>query len=110
MEEEPDERYADGDLVPGGLRVIHTPGPEEAHYSFLLQREPRVLFCSDLLMHEGGALEFVPFEYHDDPQTTRRSVERLLELDFELLCLDHGLPIAHEPKEAIRALLARTAD
>jgi glyoxylase-like metal-dependent hydrolase (beta-lactamase superfamily II) len=109
MDEEPDERYSDGDLLPGGLRVIHTPGPEEAHFSFLLEREPRTLFCADLLMHEKGRLEFVPLEYHDDPPTTRRSVEHLLELDFVLLCLDHGAPILERPKDAIRALLERTA-
>jgi len=58
MDEEPDERYLPGDLLPGGLRVIHTPGPEEAHYSFLLERSPRVLFCSDLLMYEHDELDF----------------------------------------------------
>ena len=109
MEEEPDERYVEGDVLPGGLRVIHTPGPEEAHYSFLLERTPAVLFCSDLLMVEDGELEFVPLEYHDDPPTTRRSVTGLLELDFEILCLDHGSPLTREPKTAIRALLERTA-
>ena len=109
MEEEPDERYVEGDVLPGGLRVIHTPGPEEAHYSFLLERMPAVLFCSDLLMVEDGELEFVPLEYHDDPPTTRRSVTGLLELDFEILCLDHGSPLTREPKTAIRALLERTA-
>jgi glyoxylase-like metal-dependent hydrolase (beta-lactamase superfamily II) len=110
MDEEPDVRYSEGELLPGALRAIHTPGPEDAHFSFLLEREPGVLFCSDLLMHDDGRLEFVPLEYHDDPSTTRRSVERLLELDFELLCLDHGAPILEAPKDAIRDLLARTAD
>ena len=27
-DEEPDHRYGDGDLLPGGLRAVHTPGPE----------------------------------------------------------------------------------
>jgi len=108
MEEEPDELYATGDVLPGGLRVIHTPGPEEAHYSFLLEREPRVLFCADLLTMYG-ALDFVPLQYHDDPAATRASVRALLDLDFSLLCLDHGPPILDDPKAAIRDLLARTA-
>jgi len=46
---------------------------------------------------------------HDDPPTTRKSVERLLGLDFEILCFDHGTPLYEEPKAAIRALLERTA-
>ena len=109
MEEEPDERYRAGDMLPGGLRVVHTPGPEEAHYSFLLEREQGVLFCSDLVMEgSGGDLEFVPPEYHDDPAETRRSVEGLLGLPFTVLCLDHGAPVTNDPKGALRALLART--
>jgi hypothetical protein len=109
MEEEPDERYRAGDLLPGGLRAVHTPGPEEVHFSFLLERDPRVFFCSDLLTNYGGrGLDFVPLQYHDDPPRTRRTVEGVLELDFEVLCLDHGSAIVDDPKAAIRALLART--
>ncbi|MGE5274927.1 MAG: MBL fold metallo-hydrolase [Verrucomicrobiota bacterium] len=105
-EEEPDRRYTEGDTLPGGLEVLRTPGPEWPHYSFLLRRAPGVLFCSDLLMDDGGSLAFVPFEFHDDPEETRRSVERLLDLDFTILCLDHGPPLTDGPKAAIRALLA----
>jgi hypothetical protein len=110
MEEEPDERYRAGDLLPGGLRAVHTPGPEEVHFSFLLERDPGVFFCSDLLTNYGGrGLDFVPLKYHDDPPQTRRTVESLLDLDFEVLCLDHGSAITGDPKSAIRGLLARTA-
>jgi hypothetical protein len=110
MEEEPDERYRAGDLLPSGLRAVHTPGPEEVHFSFLLEREPRALFCSDLLTnYDGRGLDFVPLQYHDDPPRTRRTVESLLDLDFEVLCLDHGSAITADPKAEIRALLARTA-
>ena len=107
-DEEPDRRFTEGDVLPGGLRAIHTPGPEQPHYSFLLERGPGVLFCSDLLMNGGGGeLHFVPPEYHEDPAETRRSVERLLDLEFSILCLDHGIPVTDDPKAVIRGLLAR---
>ena len=110
LEEEADRRYRAGDELPGGLRAVHTPGPEEVHFSFLRDGDPSVLVVSDLLTHYAGRdLDFVPFEYHDDPETTRRSVEGLLALDFGVLCLDHGGPIVDDPKSAIRALLARTS-
>ncbi|HEY1368175.1 MAG TPA: hypothetical protein VGF23_13700 [Gaiellaceae bacterium] len=109
-EEEPDRRYADGDVLPGGLQAVHTPGPEAQHYSFLLERVDGILFCSDLLMNDGsdGELELVPGEYHDDPDETVRSVERLLDLPFSILCLAHGMPMADDPKAAIRRLLERS--
>jgi hypothetical protein len=110
MEEEPDERYGAGDELPGGLLAVHTPGPEEVHFSFLRAGSPGVLFCSDLLTNYGGrGLDFVPLQYHDDPPQTRRTVEGFLDLDFDVLCLDHGGAIRDDPKAEIRALLARTA-
>ena len=109
-DEEPDRRYADGDMLPGGLKAIRTPGPEWPHYSFLLESAPAVLFCSDLISsHPEQGLAFVPFEYHDDPAETVRSVERLLDLPFSILCLDHGVPVEKDPKAAIRELLTRQA-
>jgi len=68
---------------------------------------PHVLFCSDLLMAgDDGRLQFVPARFHDDPAGTRRSVERLLDVSFDVLCLDHGAPVASEPKRAMREALA----
>jgi hypothetical protein len=111
MDEEPDHRYGADDALPAGLVAVHTPGPEDVHFCLLLEREEEgVLLCSDLLARgEDGELDFVPLQYHDDPDTTRRSVERLLDLPFSVLCLDHGPPLAGDPKAAIRALLARPA-
>ena len=76
MDEEPDRRYAAGDTLPGGLLAVHTPGPEDVHFCLLLERgEGGVLLCSDLLGRgEDGDLDFIPLQYHDDPEATRRSV------------------------------------
>jgi hypothetical protein len=110
LEEEPDHRYGDGDLLPGGLRAVRTPGPASVHFCLLREAEPGVIFCTDLLAKRpGGPLEFVPLEYHVDAAETRRSVERLLELPFSVLCLSHGDPVTDDPKAAIRDLLDRTA-
>jgi hypothetical protein len=109
-DEEPDGHYGDGAMLPGGLEAVHAPGPERPHYALLLERGPGVLFCPDQLMRgPGGDLLFVPFEFHEDGAETRRTVERLLELPFSVLCLDHGAPVVDDPKAAIRDLLAATA-
>jgi hypothetical protein len=109
-DEEPDVRYADADTLPGGLIAIRTPGPEWPHYSLLSDEDPGVMFCSDLIVHTGGGrLSFVPPEYHEDPVETRRSVEKLVDLPYAVLCFDHGAPLTHDPKAALRELLERTA-
>jgi glyoxylase-like metal-dependent hydrolase (beta-lactamase superfamily II) len=105
-EEEPDRRYAEGDMLPGGLVALRTPGPERPHYSFLLEREPGVFFCSDLISNDGEdtELSFVPPEFHEDPAETRRSLEGLLDLPFTVLCLAHGAPVTDDPRAALRRL------
>ena len=109
-DEEPDRTYADGDELPCGLIAVRTPGPELPHYSFLWDRGPGVVFCSDLILRDDtGALRFVPPQFHEDPAETRRSVEKLLDLPFGVLCLDHGAPITEDPKAALRGLLDSTS-
>jgi hypothetical protein len=108
MEEEPDVRYREGDALPGGLKAINTPGPERAHYALWRAEAPVVVFCPDLVMRvEGGEVEFVPPEYHEDPQATRDSLRRLLDLPFALFCMDHGAPLMADGRDALQALLER---
>ena len=106
MDEEPDVRYRDDEILPGGLKAVHSPGPEQAHYAFWREQAPSVLFCPDLVMRvERGGLEFIPPEYHEDPGGTRASVRRLLELPFDVFCMDHGAPLTAKPHEALRRLM-----
>jgi glyoxylase-like metal-dependent hydrolase (beta-lactamase superfamily II) len=108
VDEEPDSRYSEGDELPAGLQPIFAPGPGTTQHSLLLPRDPRVLFTSDLFVHQPGEeLSFVPDEYVHDPAQTRETARRTLELDFDVLCVGHGQPVREDPKAAIRALLAR---
>jgi glyoxylase-like metal-dependent hydrolase (beta-lactamase superfamily II) len=108
VEEEPDVRYGDGDHLPGGLVAIFTPGAGTTQHTFLLDRDGGIAFVADLLTnYPGRGLAFVAERHLHDPEEMRRSVRRLLELPFALLCLAHGAPLRDEPKAAIRELLAR---
>jgi Metallo-beta-lactamase superfamily len=106
IEEEPDVRYGEGDELPGSLRPIFTPGAGTTQHTFLLEREGGVAFVPDLFTHlpERG-LRIVWEEYMHDPAEARRSIRKLLDLPFSILCLDHGAPLTADPKAAIRALV-----
>jgi glyoxylase-like metal-dependent hydrolase (beta-lactamase superfamily II) len=107
VEEEPDERYSEGDSLPGGLRAVFTPGAGTTQHSFLLARKGGILFTPDLFVHlPGEQLGFVPAEYMHDPKQARRTAEELLDLDFAVLCSGHGMPVTDDPKSAIRAALS----
>jgi glyoxylase-like metal-dependent hydrolase (beta-lactamase superfamily II) len=105
IEEKPDVRYGDGDELPNGLRAVFTPGAGTTQHTFLLEREG-ISFVPDLFTHlpERG-LRLVRDEYMHDPAEARRSIRRLLDLPFSILCLDHGAPLADDPKSAIQELL-----
>lgn len=108
IDEEPDERYGDGDVLPGGLTAVFTPGAGTTQHAFLLEREGGIAFVADLLTnYPGRGLAFVPERHLHDPEEMRRSVRKLLGLPFTLLCLAHGAPVRDDPKAAIAALLAR---
>src|SRR5712691_2552896 len=108
---EPDQHYTDGTRLPAGFKAIRTPGPEYDHYALYRPGEPSILFVGDLVRRRDSdsPLELAPVGPKLAPVNGRRSVEELLELDFDLLCLSHGGYIDDDPKRALRELLERTA-
>lgn len=93
LDESPDREYGDGDELPGGLVAVHTPGPEQVHYSLHLPRLDAVLVSDLVRRGRDDELEFVPAEYHEDPEVSRQSVRRIAELGCGLVLLDHGAPV-----------------
>jgi len=107
VDEEPDERYSEGDGMPAGLRPIFTPGAGTTQHSLLLDSEGGVLFTPDLFVRPSDQpLAMIPAEYAHDPEQARETAEKLLDLDFAVLCTGHGAPVTDNPKSAIRAALA----
>jgi glyoxylase-like metal-dependent hydrolase (beta-lactamase superfamily II) len=85
-------------LEPGPFEVVPTPGHAEDHVCFVLDR---VCFTGDLILGEGST--FVPPDggslaaYLD-------SLNRIRELDLELLCPGHG-PYVADPAAKVREYL-----
>jgi glyoxylase-like metal-dependent hydrolase (beta-lactamase superfamily II) len=104
-EEEPDVRYGDGDRLPGGLLAVFTPGAGTTQHTLLLD-DPRVAFVPDMLVETSeGRVAMLASRWMHDPEAARRSVEKLLELDFEVLCLAHGGAVATDAKDVLRDAL-----
>jgi glyoxylase-like metal-dependent hydrolase (beta-lactamase superfamily II) len=108
LEEYPDRRYRDGDVLPGGLRALHAPGPAAATYA-LWQEPLRALFLSDLLFRgRSPTPRFIDSSYQDDPARTRVSVRELARrLPARVLCFAHGPPILRRGRSALREALRR---
>lgn len=106
----PDHFYEADDILPGGLQVIHAPGPTDAHYVFYLDHEgEKVMFIADLLTRQSGDdyFKFVPGEYMDNPDITRESVRMLLDYPIDILCPNHGNPVIGDVHEALEEALEK---
>lgn len=105
IDEEPDIRYGDGDTLPGDLRAVFTPGAGTTQHTLLLD-DPKVAFVPDLLVESPeGRVAMLASRWMYDPEQARRSVETLLDLDFDVLCLAHGGAVTEGAKDAVRDAL-----
>jgi hypothetical protein len=73
-------------------------------------RSAGALAMADGLVHLGGRVRFVSDNLMDDPPDTKRglvrSLEELLDVDFDTLLFAHGEPIVGGGKQALRNFLA----
>jgi glyoxylase-like metal-dependent hydrolase (beta-lactamase superfamily II) len=110
-EEEADHYYRAGDALPGGFKAVHTPGPENAHFA-LWHLERELLVVPDLASHpegdHGAEVEprLIDPAFHEHPDQTRASVQRLVRLHPEVLLFDHGVPITDGAEHALIEALA----
>ena len=99
-----DHEIADGEELPAdGLRALHTPGHTAGHIALLLPRDGGVLFVGDAasnVVHTGLS------PLNEDLEGSRRSLERLAALEFEVACFAHGRPLRHDASRAFRELVA----
>jgi glyoxylase-like metal-dependent hydrolase (beta-lactamase superfamily II) len=106
IDEEPDVRYGDGDALPGALHAVFTPGAGTTQHTLVLD-DPKAAFVPDMLVETPeGRVAMLASRWMYDPEEARRSVEKLLDLDFEVLCLAHGGAVTESAKDAVRGALA----
>lgn len=96
-----DRVLRDGDMLPfaGGLQVIHAPGHTPGHIA-LYAKERRTLFAGDSLMNTAGLHLPMSTSSHDMNEA-KRSIRRLVELDFDIALPGHGAPILGRANEKI---------
>jgi glyoxylase-like metal-dependent hydrolase (beta-lactamase superfamily II) len=94
----------DGDRV-GELSVMHTPGHTAGHIS-LLHEAASLLFIGDLVGSMDGAVTFGPSAFTADPELSRLSLQRVVDLAPGRVVFSHGAEVS-DPRTAIGALMAQ---
>jgi glyoxylase-like metal-dependent hydrolase (beta-lactamase superfamily II) len=89
--------------VPGGLRVLFTPGHSVAHSALLLQ-DRRVLFCGDALATLNvatGATGPMLHPFNQDRAQAVGSLNALEKVDADVVLPGHGEPWRGTPGAAV---------
>ena len=109
-----DETVNEGDVLPGGLRVIHLPGksPGEIGLYFEPSRHNLsksvggiVLLGDALIGHPAGKLRFVPENKLDNPAQLKESLKKLLALEFDVLLLCDGHSLLKAARQKVEQFL-----
>ena len=101
----PDRTHVDGDKLPEGFTIIHTPGHTPGHIS-LLHPEKRFLIAGDALHNRGGKLGAPPPLFTPDVEYSHLSIWKLAKKygnDFDVAVFGHGPPIREKAGEAFNA-------
>lgn len=101
----PDRTHVDGDRLPEGFTIVHTPGHTPGHIS-LLHPERRILIAGDALHNRGGKLGAPPSVFTPDMENAQRSIWKLAKKyggDFDVAVFGHGLPLQEKAGEAVNA-------
>lgn len=101
-----DKTYRDGELLPGGLWVIHLEGMKSPGESALfLDRGSGVLIVGDALIGKLTGLSLLPPEKLPDIGKAKEGLRRLLKYNFSMVLVGDGASILEGGKEAVRQLL-----
>jgi len=84
----------------GGMEVIHSPGHTPGSISLYFPQEG-VLMVGDAMNCRWGKLGLPSRWFTTDMEQAKESIQRLAQLDFEVLCFSHFPPIK---KGAVRLL------
>ncbi len=105
----PDELYVDGDKLPEGFTLIHTPGHTPGHIS-LLHAQKRVLIAGDALNNRGGTLDGPPPLFTPDLENAHRSIWKLWKkygAEYDVMVFGHGDAIQSALAERLKTLVDR---
>ncbi len=107
MEIAVDKTYQDGELLPGGIWVIHLADMKSPGESalFLDRGKGYVILGDALIGKPAGRLNLLPADKFADAAKAREGLTRLLKYNFDTVLVGDGTSILTGGKEAVRQAL-----
>lgn len=95
-----ESQVSEGDVLPGDISVVDTPGHTPGHTSYMLDREGGVLFAGDAAVAKNGQVERGFFNRRGPVWDA--SIRHIAEQVFEMACFGHSGPIRAGASGAFR--------
>ncbi len=107
MDVNPTKTFKDGELLPGGIWVIHLRDQKSPGESALFIQQGRgVLIVGDALIGKpAGAVSMLAAEKYADVTKAKEGLRRLLKYQFESLLVGDGTSILAGGKQPVEQLL-----
>ncbi|MBN2101542.1 MAG: MBL fold metallo-hydrolase [Candidatus Aenigmarchaeota archaeon] len=95
------QKLKEGDII-SGLKVFHTPGHTPGSIC-LLDEKKKILFSGDTIFSDGVGRTDRP---GGNEEHLEESINRIMELDFDILLPGHGEPIIKNAKRELDKMLS----
>ena len=97
-----DSRLEDGEVIPFGtdVRVVHLPGHTEGSIALYLPEKGAIIVGDALQYKLARRLSPPAAGVTQSPGEAMRSLEKLLDLDFDTICFSHFYPCGTIPARA----------
>lgn len=107
MELKATKTYKDGELLPGGIWVVHLKDQKSPGESALfIQQGKGILILGDALIGKpAGALSLLPAEKYADAAKAKEGLRRLLKYNFDAVLVGDGTSILSGAKAAVEKAL-----
>lgn len=107
MEIKADKTYQDGELLPGGIWIVHLKDQKSpGECALFLQQGKGVMIVGDALIGKTpGTLAMLPAEKYADAAKARQGLRRLLNYNFDTILVGDGSSIMTGAKQAVERTL-----
>lgn len=97
----------DGDVLADDLQIIAIEGAAPGEIALFSSRDQGLLIVGDALINFGSnGFNFLPAKYCSDSKRMRKSLSKLLDLNFERMLFAHGTPIMSKARDRLSTLIA----
>jgi hypothetical protein len=106
---QPTKTYADGELLPGGIWVVHLADQKSSgECALFLQQGNGIMIVGDALIGKPpGAVSLLPPEKYANISKAREGLQRLLKYSFDSLLVGDGASILTGAKAVVEAALQK---